>query len=112
MQFRRLVPDSSTGARQQVIDFRPIRDRPGGEDCKFAPCMGLPGRVSADRCSLAVTPEIVEAPPAATAVIGRFGRSVGLHAGGWCGAGAWDNENPEPELRFGLRQFGWCGMLP
>ena len=48
--------------------------RPPAARTANSPPAASAGRVSADRRSLAVTPEIVEAPPAATAVIDRLGR--------------------------------------
>ena len=66
------------------------------------------GRVSADRRSLAVTPEIVEAPPAATAVIDRLGRcrsGLTRRLRGR-GAGASDQRVSRTTLlRFGRGQF-------
>ena len=66
------MADSSTGTRQQVIDFD--RSTAAGAARLNSPPAASAGRVSEDRRSLAVTPEIVEAPPAATGVIDRLGR--------------------------------------
>ena len=82
--------------------------RPPAARTANSPPAASAGRVSADRRSLAVTPEIVEAPPAATAVIDRLGRcrsGLTRRLRGR-GAGASDQRVSRTTLlRFGRWQF-------